>query len=295
MSWQTLLISHPAKLSVKNNNILLRRLEFDDTTIAMSEVSSIVIENPQVILTAVFMEHCAKQNIAIIFTDNKYMPVGVFISFYQHSRTTKHALLQKNWTQTFKKRLWQKIVQAKINNQSQVIFKIKKRQNKQLKYIINQVQSGDKTNREAYAATLYWSSLFDDFKRGNKEDIRNLALDYGYSIIRSAIARSISASGFIPAFGIFHKNELNAFNLADDLIEPFRPLIDLNVYEISKNLGTTKLDSQVRIKLVNMLSAKVSFNKERTTVLNAIWQTTFSLLKASENKNTKYLLLPYDV
>lgn len=295
MSWQTLLISNPCKLSIKDNNILLKRIEDEDVVIAISEVSAVVVENPQITLTAVFMSCCASNNIAVIFTDEKYTPVGVFQPFYQHSRMTKHAFLQNNWSQSFKNRVWQKIVKAKIINQQQTLLKITNKPSKQLDMIAAKVQSADKTNREAHAATIYWRALFDNFKRNNTEDIRNSALDYGYSIVRSAIARSISATGFIPAFGFHHKSELNAFNLADDLIEPFRPFVDFEVYSLNTIHTDSKLSHQMRINLVNILNKQVVFDDRQTTLLNAIQQMIFSLLKASQYKNIGFLLLPQHV
>ncbi|SFV86451.1 CRISPR-associated protein Cas1 [hydrothermal vent metagenome] len=295
MSWQTLLISNPCKLSIKNGNILLKRLNDEDALIAISEVSAIVIENPQVTLTAVFMVSCASQNIAVIFSDKKYTPIGVFQPFYQHSRMTKHAFLQRGWSESFKNRAWQKLVKAKIHNQQQTLVKITKQPNKQLNLIASKVQSADKTNREAHAATVYWRILFENFRRNNANDIRNSALDYGYSIVRSAIARSVSASGFVPAFGFHHKNELNAFNLVDDLIEPFRPFIDHEVYLLNQSNESTKLTYQMRTNLVNILNKKIMFKQKKTTLLNAIQQMVFSLLKASEVKDIDFLLLPEHV
>ena len=208
---------------------------------------------------------------------------------------TKHAFLQNNWSQSFKNRAWQKVVKTKILNQQQTLLKITNKANKQLGLIATKVQSADKTNREAYAATIYWHTLFDNFKRNNTDDIRNSALDYGYSIVRSAIARSISATGFIPAFGFHHKSELNAFNLADDLIEPFRPFVDFEVYLLNKIHTDSKLNHQMRVELVNILNKQVVFNYKQTTLLNAIQQMIFSLLKASEYKDINCLLLPQHV
>lgn len=295
MSWQTLLISNPCKLSIKNGNILLRRLADDDATIAISEVAVIVIENPQITMTAVFMTCCADNNIAVIFTDEKHTPIGVFHSFYQHSRMTKHAFLQHNWSQAFKNRMWQKIVKAKILNQQQTLTIITQQPGTKLKLIAAKVQSADKTNREAYAAIIYWQALFENFKRNNVDDIRNSALDYGYSIVRAAIARSVSASGLIPAFGFHHKNELNAFNLVDDLIEPFRPFVDDAVYALNKTNQNTELTYQMRIELVNILNKQVKFNGQITTLLNAIQQMVFSVLSAGECQNIDLLLLPRHV
>lgn len=297
MSWQTILISNPCKLSIKNNNILLRRLDEEDVIVVISEVSAVVIENPQVTLTAVFMAHCASYNIAVIFSDEKHMPIGVFQPFYQHSRMTKHAFLQNNWSKSFKNRVWQKLVKAKIHNQQQTLVKITQQPNKQLNLIASKVQSADKTNREAHAATIYWRILFEDFRRNNVDDIRNSALDYGYSIVRGVIARCVSASGFIPAFGFHHKNELNAFNLVDDLIEPFRPFVDYEVYLLTKDYNNSgnKLSQQVRIELVSILNKQIAFDNQKTTMLNAIQKLIFSLLKASECGSSDFLLLPQHV
>ena len=292
MAWQTLVISNPAKLSIKNNNILLQQIGNEDTKITISEISAIVIENQQVVLSAVFMQLCAMHNIVVIFSDDKYMPIGIYQPFCTHSRTTKNTLRQINWGQVLKNRLWQKIIKAKISNQYQVLYHLNQQKYNTIYAMINKVQSGDKTNREAYVAHLYWRALFASFKRSDEQDMRNIALNYAYSIVRSAIARSISASGFIPAVGIFHKSELNAFNLADDLIEPFRPIIDLMVYRILQTKKFTQFDHDIKIALIKVLNIKVRINQEITTILNATRQSVASLIKVSQHKHSKYLLLP---
>ena len=293
MSWQTLFISKASKLSIKNSNILLKQVEESDVVIPIDEISVIIIENLQVTISAIFMQCCAEKNIVVIFVNDKFLPAGIYLPLYQHSRTTKNTLLQISWSQPFKNRLWQKVIKTKISNQHEVIQHIRNTDIPKFKNIIANVQSGDKTNRESYAATLYWTYLFKNFKRNDDADIRNSLLNYGYSIVRSAIARSVCSGGLIPAIGIFHKSELNAFNLVDDLLEPFRPIVDLHVYGIIKKTEIKKLERKIKIALVDILNKKIEIDNKQTTVLNAIQQCVFSLLKASERKNANYLLLPY--
>ena len=292
MSWQTILISNPSKLSIKNNNILLKQADTEPTIIAISEVSVIVIDNPQVLLTAVFITSCAKFNIVVIFCDNKHTPVGVYYPYYQHSRHAKNTLTQINCGRVLQNKLWQKIIKVKIQNQ-QSVLQLTTKNNNSLAHIINQVQSADKTNREAYAAKIYWSILFDNnFLRSDVANSINSALDYGYSIIRSTMTRSIAASGMVPAIGIHHKSELNAFNLADDLIEPFRPFVDLLVYKNIDNLSSDILSKDNKVALVNILNENVYCNNKKTTMLTTITTCCQSLLKAIYNKDVSCLLLP---
>jgi CRISPR-associated protein Cas1 len=214
------------------------------------------------------------------------MPCGIYTPFNQHSRFTQTANSQKQWTQSFKNRLWQKIVKQKILNQAEVIKNYSFGDYKTLRNICDRVQSGDKTNCEAFAAKIYWKSIFGNFLRSQESDIRNSALNYGYAIIRGAVSRSLSASGFIMCFGVHHANDLNAFNLTDDIIEPYRPFIDNIVIQIFKDSNDgVELSKEHKGKLLSVLSAFCIFNSQKSNILTAISQTTESLTDASKELN----------
>lgn len=293
MSWQIIHIGNPAKLSVQHGNLLLQQDQQEEVVIPASEISAIVIENQQVTLTAGVMGLCAKNNIVVFFSDDLHLPAGAYYPFHQHSRFCRHAHQQISWSQPFKNRLWQLIIQQKIMNQSRVLAIHHGKENKLLDRLAKLVTSGDKDNLEAQAARYYWQQLFNDFNRNSISDIRNSALNYGYSILRSAIARNLSAHGLLPVFGIKHHNELNAYNLADDIIEPYRPIVDAWVTQNQLILyADTELARKHKIELVKLLNQPVVLAEQQMTVQTGIALTCSSLLKAIQDKNPKLIHLP---
>ena len=295
MGWQTAVIPKPGKLSIKNKNLLIKSEAGSETKLAIDEISAIVIEERQVTLTAPFLSTCAEKNIALFVCDEKYIPSGVLLPFHTHSRFSKNSYLQINSSKPFQNRLWQIIIKQKILNQSKVLQLTSSNSSELLANLSKRVQLADKTNQEATAASLYWRSLFNDFFRGMPE-VRSRALDYGYAIIRGAIGRSISAGGFLPAFGVFHSNDLNPFNFADDLIEPFRPFVDIEVFfiygkDISEPLKYN-VEKEDRVRLISLLNKEISFKGESTTILNSIDEMVFSYGRALKTKDPKELILP---
>jgi CRISPR-associated protein Cas1 len=288
LSWRTVFFSKPCILNIKNSQLHCRFQDATEYDIPIEDISVIVLESNQIGLTSALISECSTKNIIIFSCDASHMPCGIYIPFNQHSRFTQTANSQKQWTESFKNRLWQKIVKQKILNQAEVIRKYSFSKYKTLQNICDRVQSGDKTNCEAFAAKIYWESIFDNFSRNQDGDIRNSALNYGYAIIRGAVARSLSASGFIMCFGIHHANDLNAFNLTDDIIEPYRPFIDNIVIEMFKDKETRnsiELSKEHKVKLLSVLSAFCIFNSQKSNVLTAISQTAETLMNASKELN----------
>ncbi|MCV6608346.1 MAG: type II CRISPR-associated endonuclease Cas1 [Campylobacterales bacterium] len=295
MGWQTVVITKPCKLSIKDKNLLIKSEVGSETKVAIDEISSIVVEERQVTLTSPFLSMCAQKDIALFVCDEKHIPSGILLPFHTHSRFSKNSYLQINSSKPFQNRIWQNIIKRKIFNQSRVLERTASENILTLNNLSKKVQSGDKTNNEATAASIYWKSLFNDFFRGMPE-IRSRGLDYGYAIVRGAIGRSISGGGFLPAFGVFHSNDLNPFNFADDLIEPFRPFIDLEVFtmygrEISSPMKYN-LTKEDRVRLINILNKEILFNNEKTTLLNSIDEMVFSYSRALKSKDPNLILLP---
>ena len=228
MGWRVIYISNPAYLSLKNTNFLINQKELSEKiSIDLEDISVIVIESRQVTVTTSLLSSIAKMKIALFICDEYHHPNGLFLPFSQHSRFSKISHIQKNISKPLKNKLWQKIIQTKVLNQAKALKVARKEGYKKLKVLSQKVQSNDKTYIESYAASEYFNYMFEDINRRNSMDGRNEALNYGYAIIRGAISRTISAYGFIPAFGIQHSNELNSFNLSDDLIETFRVCVDI--------------------------------------------------------------------
>ncbi|MEI8362957.1 MAG: type II CRISPR-associated endonuclease Cas1 [Betaproteobacteria bacterium] len=298
MTWQNLLISRPARLSLKNRQLRCEQ-ETGEVSLALEDIASVVLESPQITLTSALMAACAEENIAIITCDETHTPNGLLTSFLPHSRQAGMLRAQIAWSKPFTKRLWQLIVKQKIINQAATL-KLCGREHARLTKLATEVDSGDSQNCEAQAARLYFNVLFDGvshdaFKR-HGDDLSNAALNYGYAILRAAIARELVQFGFIPALGIHHCSELNTFNLADDLIEPFRPFVDAHVRlnGIGEQVGEAVQGLQLgeRASLVQSLQLTCVVAGERHTLLHAIHLLVKSLNTATTQSKADKLLMP---
>jgi len=241
------------------------KVESTQTLISLDDIDIVVIENQQTTISSALLSNMAKANISVIFVDDKFTPSAISIGLYKNSRTTKIQKAQVSIKKPRFNRLWRDVIYAKILNQGDVLNTIK--DDDYLYYLLKKINSGDKGNVEAVGAAYYFKELFGKgFCRKNIEDSRNIALNYGYSILRSSLARHIIAYGLNPSFGMWHSSELNGFNLADDLIEPFRPIVDKYVLEnISKK---NELTFSNRKDLVGLLYAKVKNSKGQNSSVN---------------------------
>lgn len=244
-------------MSVKNDST--------QTLISLDDIDIVMIENQQTTITSALLSNLAKANISVVFVDDKFTPSAISIGLNKNSRTTKIQKAQVSVKKPRHNRLWREIIYAKILHQGDVLNTL--REDKYLYTLLKKINSGDRGNIEAIGASYYFKELFGkDFSRHSVEDNRNIALNYGYSIIRSSIARHIVAYGLNPSFGMWHSSELNAFNLADDLIEPFRPIVDRYVLQnVSKK---SKLTFQYRQDLTGLLYAKVKNSKDENSSVN---------------------------
>lgn len=267
MSLQKLYIKNKSYLSYKNNLISVKIDDFE-TTVCFDDIDTIIIENQQTTITSALLSQLTKSNINVIFCDKKFMPSSMLLGINKNSRTTK---IQKSQIVVSKPKLnqiWKDIVTSKVKKQSKILKKL----NKNYEYIdslIPRIKSNDKENIEATAAAYYFKELFGkDFSRNNPENINNAVLNFGYAIFRSSICRYLIAYGLNPAFGIHHSSELNSFNLADDLIEPFRPIVDDYVARFIKE--DMELNSSIKISLLKLLDETVTYNNKKITVSNCM-------------------------
>lgn len=264
MSFKQIFIKNKSYLSYQNNSMSVKN-EFTDTLVSLDDIDIIIIENQQTTITSALLSNLAKADISVVFVDDKFNPTAISIGLYKNSRTSKIQKSQININKPRLNRLWQTVIYSKVSNQACVLNTIK--DDEYLYSLLKRINSGDKNNIEAVSASYYFKELFGkDFYRNNIEDNRNIALNYGYSILRSSIIRYIIAYGLNPSFGMWHSSELNAFNLADDLIEPFRPIVDKYVLNnVSKNNLISSINKQ---ELVALLYSKVKNNQEQTTSVN---------------------------
>ena len=228
-AWRTVRITKKCSLRIDNGNLVI---EDDANTykISLPDTDSVIFENDRFMVSASVLSALAKHRVAVLFCDKFYMPVAIMHPYHQSSLTTRTLKSQLDMSSEFRDELWAEIIRVKILLQSEVLKFCQKDSNKVDRYL-SQVRAGDRYNAEAKSARVYWQELFDDLKReADSLDIRNQALNYGYAIMRSLITRDLSVAGFLPAIGLWHDNVYNAFNLSDDMMEPFRPIVDIGIY-----------------------------------------------------------------
>ena len=235
-----------------------------------------------------------KAGVAITVTDETHTPCGMALPFHRHFQQGEMARLKVEMSAPLKKRLWQLIIQAKIRNQASALAACGRDGARTLMGAASRVGSGDIENVEARAAKFYFGRLFDKFARNDESNVRNAMLNYGYAVVRSGVARALTASGFIPALGIKHCSKTNAFNLADDLVEPFRPFVDVVVHGmtakgIHDGSALTVDDKQ---RLAGVLLNDGYFGKEAVTLLVATERTSESLARCLEGGSAALLVLP---
>lgn len=285
MAWRGLHLTQPSRLSFADGQVVVTQAD-GNVRVALEDLAWIILDSQQTTVTAKLLSACMDAGVAIVITDRTHTPSGVAIPFHTHFRQSAVASRQIAITAPFKKRLWQTIVKRKIDNQAAVLLAFERPGAATLKEMARWVRSGDASNVEAQAARFYWSHLWRDFRREDTGDRRNGLLNYGYAVIRSAIARSLVASGLLPTFGLKHANGANAFNLADDFLEPFRPFVDmvaLRTFDSDQRYrGNLTVDDRRAMAGVMLMDARIG--DDTVSMLVAIERTTNSLLRAIEGR-----------
>lgn len=249
MSFRTVVITRQSKMSYKNRFLVVKQAN-DEKYIHLSEIDTIIVDSISVSISAYLLKELSDNKINIIFCDEKHNPFGELSSYYSRHNTSKKIKEQISWKQKDKDELWAKIVKNKITNQAMMLRKVSSEKYELLLSYIEEVVSGDKTNREGHSAKVYFNSLFgNDFIRNNDDKI-NAALNYGYAVLLSTVNKEVSSNGFLTQLGIHHKNEFNEFNLSCDLMEPFRVVIDNFVY-FNKNRD---FDTNYKLDIINIFN-----------------------------------------
>lgn len=264
MSWRTIVITKRAKLDLQLNHLVIRT---DNVTkVHLSEISVVLIESTAVSVTTSLLAELTKRKIKVIFCDEKRMPSSELVGYYGSHDTSLKYKKQIAWTDDMKKLVWAEIVAEKIRKQSEHLGEKGKIESELLRKYINEIQPGDESNREGHAAKVYFNALFGmDFSRTLECNI-NAALNYGYNVILSLFAREIVSQGYFTQLGIFHDNMFNQFNLACDLMEPFRILVDRQV----SKMELAEFGSEEKIKLVDILNHTVLIDGYNEYVSKAI-------------------------
>ena len=283
MSFRTVVITKQSKLSYKNRYLSVKS-ELEENYIHLSEIDTIIVDSIAVSISSYLLKELADNKINIIFCDEKHNPFGELNSFYSSHNTSKKILIQTKWNNKQKDELWSLIVKNKIINQALLLNKIKSENYDLLMSYVSEVRVGDKTNREAHSAKVYFNSLFTKSFIRNANDNINAALNYGYSILLSNFNKEIINNGYLTQLGIHHKSEFNQFNLACDLMEPFRPIIDNFVYYNQ----TREFDSKYKLDLINIFNNNYKYLSKNYTLKDIIKMYTKNTLDClSDNKKYK--------
>lgn len=255
MSFRTVVVTKRCKLEYKLGYMVCRGEE--TKKIYLSEISTLMVESTAVSMTAALLAELIKNKVNVVFCDEKHNPLSQLVSLQGRYNSSGKLKNQLEWKDSVKARVWTKIVEYKILNQSKFLFDLKLNEYKMLEDYARQLTSNDLTNREGHAAKVYFDALFGlEFKRGDDTFI-NSALNYGYAILLSAFNREIVAQGYSTQLGLNHKNEFNFFNLACDLIEPFRPIVDRFVFDMNGD----NFDAEYKHKLCEIFLTSLKINK----------------------------------
>lgn len=285
------MFTSPVSLSLKDNQMVISFKDNQDTvTRPIEDIGFVVIENPMISITIPLLNELANNNVSVIFCDKKQMPHSMLMSLEGNTTQQESYKYQFDASVPLKKNIWKQLVESKIRNQALLLNKVGKRGDVLKPYYMN-VKSGDTDNREGAAARIYWGLIFgDEFRREREGFPPNNLLNYGYTILRAAVARALIGSGLYPAFGVFHRNRYNAFPLADDVMEPYRPFVDEVVYHLYYDGAVNELDNQSKGKLLRVLFSDVKIGKVTRPLENALSITTASLLKMYKGENDKISL-----
>ena len=292
MAWRVVAIENPARLSLRDNQLVIAQEM--ESTLPIEDIDALILDNYGSTITTNLLTALATKGTTTVICNEKHLPASVLLPYSQHSRQAKVSRQQLSMSQPLKKQLWQQIIISKITNQADVLRSCGL-DDSTLRSLANDVKSGDTSNRESIAARIYFDQILGDATR-RKPIWHNAALNYGYAMVRSHIARHIAARGLIASQGLFHHNELNSFNLADDLIEPYRAVVDMYILENvaphhtgDPDSSLTKHDRQLAIDILNYY---VIMNVKKFTVRHSVERTVESLIECIETKEADKLLLP---
>ncbi|NAS32186.1 type II CRISPR-associated endonuclease Cas1 [Flavobacteriaceae bacterium R38] len=290
---RTLFFSNPAYLSTRNEQLVINFPGEDknETTIPIEDLGYVILENPQITVTNGLLMKLVQNKTAIVTCDKQHLPCSFLQPLVGHSEQTERIQHQLNASIPLKKQLWQQTVITKIENQANHLLK-QGRNALKLKRWVKEVKSGDTQNHEAIAAAYYFQHLFkiEGFSRNQKGISPNNLLNYGYAILRAITARALISSGMLPSVGIYHHNKYNAFCLADDIMEPYRPFVDSLVYDIVETSNSIEeLTVQIKSELLRIPAIDVIIDGKLSPLMNAMSRTTNSLYECFAGISRKIL------
>lgn len=299
---RSLYFGNPAYLSLKLNQLVIKlpslepgadKDNYVTKTVPIEDVGVVVLDNRQITVTQGLLDALLDNCCAVITCDGSHLPVGLMLPLSGHTVQNERYRSQIEASQPLRKQLWQQTIQCKIANQESALFYSTGVHHDNMIVWSRQVKSGDSDNLEARAAAYYWKNFFPDnpgFIRGQNEDAPNHLLNYGYAVLRAIVARALVMSGLLPTFGIHHHNRYNAYCLADDIMEPYRPYVDKLVLDVVRDFGETcSLTTEVKTRLLSIPVLDVSIDGRTSPLMVAASTTTSSLAKCFSGESRRIL------
>lgn len=292
---RTLYFSNPAHLHTNNEQLMMQLKDTGELKQApIEDIGLLILDNQQITLTQALISKLLANNVALITCDQTHHPVGLLLNLDGNTLQSQKFQAQLSASVPLKKQLWQQTVSCKIQNQAALLEK-ERAANALLLQYAREVKSGDSEKHEAKAAAYYWKHLIPDFLQFTRDRFGappNNLLNYGYAILRAMVARSLVGSGLLPTMGIFHRNQYNAYCLADDIMEPYRPFVDKVVCDIIRMNGQyLELGTRFKQQILSIPSMDVLIDGQKSPLMNAVQRTTASLAKCFEG-NTRKILYP---
>lgn len=292
---RTLYFGNPTYLKTSNQQLIaeLQKEEPETHSVPVEDIGIIILDHPQITITQGLLERLLEKNVGLITCDATHHPVGMMMNMEGHTLMSQKHQVQVEASAPLKKQCWQQTVSAKIDNQARLLSALGK-ENKYMITLRDKVKSGDSDNCEAQAAVYYWKQLFADipgFRRERYGPPPNNLLNYGYAILRALMARALVGSGLLPSLGIFHRNQYNAYCLADDIMEPYRPYVDREVYRIFAS-GCDfdfSLSPGIKKQLLSIPALDTRLEGKKSPLMTAVSRTTASLVRCYEGQSRKIL------
>lgn len=291
---KSILIENKSSITTKNLQLVLKS-ETRESSIPIEDIGFLVLDHPEIYLSIPAMNLIIENNTAIIICGNNHLPNGMILNLNSHHIQQEIFKNQIEASIPLKKQLWQQTIVEKIRNQGQLLEKLTTNKNT-FEFIASKVLSGDTSNMEGVAAQQYWKFFpmpnleKDGLKRERYGDYPNNFLNYGYAILRAATARALSGSGLLNTLGIHHKSKYNAFALADDIMEPYRPIVDEKVFDIMQRYSEQELNTAIKAELLQILTQTVYFKEEKSPLMVGLQKTASSLQQCftGDRKKIKY-------
>lgn len=289
---RTLYFGNPAYLKTTNDQLVIERKDEEAKSIPIEDLGLILLDHQQITISQALMAKLLANNVALITCNETHHPVGLLLTLDGHTLHSQRFQQQLDCSQPLKKQLWAQTVEAKIRNQAALLAE-RRIEHKYLLTLADTVKSGDTANNEAKAAQYYWSRFFPDFldfTRHREGPPPNNLLNYGYAILRALVARALVSSGLLPVMGIHHRNQYNAYCLADDIMEPYRPYVDSVVYQLVRNHGRfLELTPGMKQQLLAIPAIDVRIDGQTSPLMNAVTRTTSSLAKCFAGEQRKII------